>query len=76
MYTIYPNPASEKITINIDNKFTLGSITITDISGKKIIQQKLKSGISEFEISKLMSGLYFINFSIDGINSTQKFIKN
>ena len=32
---IYPNPASEKITINIDNKFTLGSITITDISGKK-----------------------------------------
>ncbi len=72
---IYPNPVADKITINIDHKFISGSISITDISGKTLIQQELQSGISEYEISSLTSGLYFINFNIDGITSTQKFIK-
>ena len=56
-------------------KYKKEAKTLINISGKKIIQQELKSGISEIEISSLTSGLYFINFNIDGITSSQKFIK-
>ena len=72
---IYPNPVTDKINISIDYKFEIGSFIITSISGETIMQEQLISGISEFEISKLMSGFYFITFKIDGKTTTQKLIK-
>ena len=51
---IYPNPASEKITINTNaNKF---SINIYSLTGKKLISTSSK----EISIAKLKRGYYII----------------
>ena len=56
--SIYPNPATDFITIaNKSNK--LLNMYIFDISGKKIMQQSFSSS-KKIDISKLESGVYFI----------------
>jgi hypothetical protein len=56
--SIYPNPATDFITIaNKSNK--LLNIYIFDISGKKVIQQSFNSS-KKVDLSKLESGVYFI----------------
>jgi hypothetical protein len=54
---IYPNPASDFITITNSDK--VDNINITDISGKMI--QKYSSD-NHIDISKYPSGIYFITF--------------
>lgn len=70
---IYPNPASDKIFINSENKIV--AISIFDITGKIIIE---KNNIQEnaIDVSNIKSGIYFCKI-IDnkGKISTQKLIK-
>ncbi len=64
-FHLFPNPASEKLYINLHQQFHYG---ITNLSGKTISEGHAKN---EIDISTLAPGLYFIE-----INGTyQKFIK-
>lgn len=57
-WNIYPNPASRSCKIDfMDNEPHL--VVITDVSGKKLIQQTFSSG-GEIDVSQLPSGIYFV----------------
>jgi hypothetical protein len=60
--SIYPNPASSEINININNK-TLKNIQILDISGKTILEKKINTLENKFtiDLSSLESGIYIVN---------------
>lgn len=71
---LYPNPSSNKVFINTFNskdKLDNSKITITDISGREIIQTKYSA--EGIDVSPLTSGVYFVNISV--FNSTIRFIK-
>lgn len=72
---IYPNPASEEISISLSEDFNNAIIFITNITGNVLLQQNMLTQFMAVNIASIPSGLYFINFNIDGIKSTQKFIK-
>lgn len=73
--TIYPNPASEMITVNLPEKANY-EVSINDISGKKIAAYKL-SNTTTFNISQLASGLYIIKIQKeDGVSYNHKLIVN
>ena len=73
-FTIYPNPASDKITIKTINTFPGNSYSITDQAGKLILKGKLTDEITSVDISNLNNGIYFVNIG-DKSQNTFKIIK-
>jgi len=81
-FIIYPNPAGEFITINLDRCATLpkcgtSSVEIYDIMGIKIhttpsaSQPPLQEGNLKIDISHLATGVYFVKFG----DRVAKFVK-
>lgn len=69
---IYPNPAKDFINIDMINQhITKYSLTITDATGKTVLQSKNEKRIS---ISSLSTGVYFGTFSIGEMKITKKII--
>jgi hypothetical protein len=69
-HKIYPNPATDKITIT-DHKKS-GLIEIIDVNGKLIKEQYLPENKAEIDISQFPQGIYFLRMD----NSIHKIIKN
>ena len=71
-YRIYPNPAKDKITV--EGPATL--ITLSDVSGRRIITHPSSSSSVSFDISNLPLGIYFIQTTdANGGKNTFKLIK-
>ena len=60
-FNIYPNPASG--FINIKTKEDNLQLHIYDLNGKKVLSQKLTSGLQQINISKLKKSYYLIEVS-------------
>lgn len=56
---IYPNPATNKITVRLDNNFP-STILITDILGKEIRNTRTNNKQTEIDVESLENGIYFI----------------
>lgn len=68
--TLYPNPTSDKITIQ--TQLEIRNIIVLDLQGKKLI----KSTSKQVDLSKLSSGIYLINVTlVDNKNWRKKIIK-
>jgi hypothetical protein len=69
---LYPNPASDLVTISLQ---TLGNghLTVTDLSGKIILNQplSLSNGKSQIDIASFESGMYLFNVSTEDGQSNQ-----
>ena len=71
---LYPNPAKNEIFV--DWKSTDAVYSILDAKGSLVAKKvTLAKGKNKIDISKLPSGLYFIEISVAGKSSTTKFIK-
>jgi hypothetical protein len=78
--SIYPNPASELIAIQIGSLVKEDvAIRLIDASGKVVDQTVVKKGssIAYFDIQTVYSGIYFVQFSLqNGEKLTEKVIVN
>jgi hypothetical protein len=79
--SIFPNPASERINIEITGLSTdRSAYVITDITGKKVLQGMVenKTGkvITSINISELEKGIYFFSVPMSTGSYVRKFIKN
>jgi hypothetical protein len=72
---VFPNPATSKLTISIENFENQGTITISNVSGHILIKQLVESPRQEFDISNLPSGIYFIRLNTDKSIEVEKIIK-
>ncbi len=79
-FTIYPNPAHDKLHIQINSQLIAphSSIIITDLEGQMIYSSQINSPTTEINISDFASGLYFMrivsaNYGTGG-EMTAKFI--
>jgi PKD repeat protein len=77
--SIYPNPFNNNITIDLSGIDDLSCIEIVDVYGTKIrhldIEQKIKSGRMEINMSDVASGIYFIRTVFKNQISNYKLIK-
>lgn len=72
--TLFPNPAKENITLKLNYFTPSQEISITDIQGKIIHNQKLEGLSTTINTSSFAKGIYFLNL-IDGTQKTiEKFI--
>lgn len=59
---VFPNPASDKLTIQMENTTEfLNEITISDISGRTVLSSSSKNTIEVLDVSKLLNGVYIVN---------------
>lgn len=72
--TIYPNPTSSLLNI-ASQKSVIESVTLTDLSGRKLITNDLKSQSGQLKIEHLPAGVYLLNLKINGKTITKKIIK-
>jgi hypothetical protein len=79
---IYPNPASERLTINYQlSTNSHVSIKVYDIMGREVDESGIMNyelGINKinYDVSKLLSGVYFVKLSTDNALKVVKFVKN
>lgn len=72
-FKIYPNPATDFITIEVNN-IQISSVNVYDILGKNVISKNSLDN-NTLSISNLKKGVYFLKIEAEGITSTKKIIK-
>lgn len=70
---LYPNPASENITIVLQNPVQ-SEVKIFDVSGKKLVTQAISGTESKIDISALRAGVYVAVVTSEGQANTKKFV--
>jgi hypothetical protein len=70
LFSIYPNPANDKIQVKLKNSINQ-EIQIIDVKGELMFNGKLTEMLSTIDVSKLSKGIYFVTVG----NTTTKFIK-
>lgn len=70
--SVYPNPAKDILTISCNTD--IEELTIIDVLGNTVIQQKAQSKITSIDISSLNDGVYFIQVNSADKVYTNKFI--
>ncbi len=73
--SVYPNPTSAFITIDVDNSILGSSYYIIDQAGRQVLTGKISTSITTVDINQLGKGMYFIQVGSQAKTSF-KFIKN
>jgi alpha-tubulin suppressor-like RCC1 family protein len=71
---VFPNPVKNILSIQNPENLSINKITISDLTGKKVLEQKTNS--NTINVEKLPNGTYLLQTTSDGENSVTKFIKN
>lgn len=77
LFDVFPNPASDKITVSLNSSFSEGQLSIYDALGKQVFVKKWESAwrhTIEIDISQLSGGLYVMRFKNAGILSQKQFL--
>ncbi|NLA25320.1 MAG: T9SS type A sorting domain-containing protein, partial [Bacteroidales bacterium] len=73
--SIYPNPASEYLNIEL-NQYLSDEVQIYDISGKLLISKAINSNHTQINIADLEQGMYILNvLKSDRKISSLRFVK-
>jgi Secretion system C-terminal sorting domain/Ig-like domain CHU_C associated/PKD-like domain len=73
---VYPMPVQATCIIEVDGTLNKPvSVVITDINGRVVSQQNFSTKESEMDLSKLDSGIYFLNAEQNGRIARRKILK-
>ena len=73
-FSVYPNPAHEKITIEIPGTAKESTLTILNINGQETLSYKITESKTQIDISKLTTGVYFVKLITDKTVDVSKVI--
>ncbi|HAF29272.1 MAG TPA: hypothetical protein DCG75_09520 [Bacteroidales bacterium] len=73
-FVLYPNPASDYLTISFKNE-EIADIEIFSILGQSLIRKQI-TGPTSFDISSLSSGTYIIRLTSENHSTSQKILVN
>jgi len=72
----YPNPAQDKITVQIDGlRSGKSELYITDLAGRQLMTAPMESNKAIIDMSSLASGIYMLRYSDEERNETIKITK-
>jgi Secretion system C-terminal sorting domain len=73
LFSIYPNPASDKIKIELNQNATLHNIQIFNISGGILYQASANKALS-IDVKQFNNGIYLLKYSNGKNFSTKRFV--
>jgi hypothetical protein len=74
-FIIYPNPASDFVTVSLPSKFEMGTVVLYTLLGQKILEQKVTPQSSIISLKTLEKGMYFYKMESVGLTKTGKILK-
>lgn len=74
-FEMYPNPGSEKLTIQLPSGSDNAKIEFYDAIGRLAMSQKITSSKKEINVNQLSKGIYILKVLSDNKIGSQKFIK-
>jgi len=72
---IYPNPAKDNITIELSVLTTNTYLSIINVNGQVLLEQKMTGCKTPIDISNLPGGVYFVSIKNDKTVKTGKIVK-
>ncbi|MFY7965831.1 MAG: pectinesterase family protein [Chitinophagaceae bacterium] len=73
-FTMFPNPARNTISLQINELIGSGNAIVTDLYGKVVKSQSLSIGTNTIDITKLAKGFYLVSVVTNEGKSTKKLI--
>ncbi len=77
--SLYPNPATNTLNIELPNKYLIKNISVTDISGRVVITDNtpvINNSIYQLNTTSLSEGMYLLHWTdSEGAINTIRFIK-
>lgn len=71
---LYPNPASEYLTVSVEKQSESYDISVYDLNGKLVKQQMRLMGQSRLYVGDLSAGAYFLKVRQAGNETARKFV--
>lgn len=72
--SVYPNPVADNLTVKY-NSTDKAQIEVYNIAGQKMNTVSAQNGQAMVDVSKLKSGVYFVQIKTDNAIYTQEFVK-
>jgi hypothetical protein len=72
---LYPNPATNNLTIELTDKNAVAELTVVDLLGNLVYTSTI-SGSETIDVSGLTSGVYMVRLNNNGQTSSTRFVKN
>ena len=74
---VYPNPASDMVTISVDGLASDGlfTITVVDVTGRKMLEKSSSSPQLAIDVTQWPSGVYFVRIGGNGFCDSRKIVK-
>lgn len=60
LLTVYPNPVSDRLNINLTGYEGVSTINLVDVNGSQVASQRTAQVNSQMDISKLAKGIYLV----------------
>jgi hypothetical protein len=77
MFQVYPNPATDLLTISVDDAspYQPLSVTVIDVMGREVLAETVSASEMSIDVSHLPSGVYFIQMEQGDYWGVMKFVK-
>lgn len=76
LFDVYPNPATEQITVSLAQGFDNAAVQIIDVQGRSVMVRSLTAALSTINVDSLTSGVYFVKITSGGKEAVKKIIIN
>lgn len=70
--TVYPNPTSDVLQIELDETLNNAVATLQDVQGKVVYTQSIKGSATTMSVGHLVKGMYILHISAEGKDFNQK----
>lgn len=74
-FTVYPNPVSDDLNIQLPTGTQNTEVAVFDMSGKLIRNATISAQNTKINVSELSTGVYILKLNSDGKMGTRQFIK-
>jgi hypothetical protein len=74
-FTICPNPANDKITVETSSTPAVSQLSIINLNGQEVLASQISEPKTQIDISNLPRGVYFVRLTNDRTVEVRKFVK-
>lgn len=77
-FNLYPNPTQGSLTLQWREAVLRPvDLTVVSITGQVVLQEQIVPGRQqELDVSNLNAGIYLITITVDGVQTTQRFVRS
>jgi len=74
-FVVYPNPATDSISVTLAQGFSSGNIVLYTVLGQKVLEEKMTTTSSIISIKSLSKGTYLYKIQSNGFAKSGKIVK-